>query len=1194
MQTDPVRNRPEDQSGAGMHGASGVTLRNGTASNDQNSTNSIPNPAESALVDSDSATTKAGKPRQRMKWSTQMNKDVMRCYFKATNLENELTSYRGKMHELFLNEYPNITITEQRVADQRRTIMARSLLPQAIIDEIKEQVRKEISQKQEEITPDDIYNQNRNQNQHETIRSQNQNEQTNNQCEHDPLATQTEQKEEIPPDANYFKELEAKLNEIFIKYCGTDPTQRPQLPRQSSSKKLAIITAKVNQLLPSFIKNIGTFEELHALLYSAAMVCATENGAKIKLCGRKCKKQATTTPQWQIRLEKKVANLRSSVNRLHQYQNGNNTKRLEKEIQNIFKKHKIHSKHEETNDTVDEYMDTLKQKLTATAKRLRRYKETDRRKKENKMFKERESIFYRKLNNNENKQETPPTEDIIKYWKKIWSESTEYNKEASWIKAEQDNMHGIMSMEHHQITIENLRSAIKNTQNWKAPGSDQIHNYWLKKFTNAHTELIKYFNTFIDAPHRMPTFLAHGLTFLIPKKGDSHDPANYRPITCLQAIYKIYTSCISQLIYNHCEQNSILTEQQKGCKKSSQGCKEQLIIDSVIMNQARTNVRNIYTAYIDYRKAFDSVPHDWLIEILKIYKISRPLINFLSHCMENWQTTLIINRNEEKIRTGEVKIKRGIYQGDSLSPLWFCLSLNPLSNILNNTNKGYVLQKRGNYQISHLLYMDDIKIYSGSRKDLEHNMEIIEMFSNDIKMTFGLDKCKTQSIHKGKRELIGFQLANDGGLIEGMEEGEVYRYLGIAQARVIEETTTKLEIGAKYEQRVKQIARTKLNGKNMIKAINTYAIPLLSYTFGIIHWTATDINNIKRKTSKILSEYRYHHKNSAVERLTLPRYEGGRGLVDISNLLNNQKTLLKEYFLNKAEHSPLYNAVVKADKAYTPLNMSTLDSFPTVSNAEKINSWLQKTLHGKHRNMLNQPKIDIKASNAWLTNGDLFPETEGFMCAIQDQVINTPNYKKYIIKDGTQNDTCRRCHGAAENIHHIISGCQAIANSDYKNRHDNVAKILHEALAHKYLLSSERIPYYKYLPNAVTESENVKMYWDRTIITDTSVTHNRPDIVLFDKLNSQVFLIDIAVPDSTNLLKTEEEKTRKYMELSYEIKDQWKVNKVSIIPIVISATGVIPHSLHQSICKLNLPQNIYIKMQKSVILSTCNIVRKYI
>jgi hypothetical protein len=116
--------------------------------------------------------------------------------------------------------------------------------------------------------------------------------------------------------------------------------------------------------------------------------------------------------------------------------------------------------------------------------------------------------------------------------------------------------------------------------------------------------------------------LAHGITYLKPKDSDTKNPSKYRPITCLPTIYKIMTSCIKVIIYDHCQKLNILNEEQKGCVKECFGCKEQLIIDTVIMEQARKNNRNIYTAFIDYKKAYDSVPHSWLIKILKIYKIN--------------------------------------------------------------------------------------------------------------------------------------------------------------------------------------------------------------------------------------------------------------------------------------------------------------------------------------------------------------------------------------------------------------------------------------------------------------------------------------------------------------------------------------------------------------------------------------------
>jgi hypothetical protein len=85
------------------------------------------------------------------------------------------------------------------------------------------------------------------------------------------------------------------------------------------------------------------------------------------------------------------------------------------------------------------------------------------------------------------------------------------------------------------------------------------------------------------------------------------------------------------------------------------------------------------------------IPHSWLLKILKIYKINLDLINFLSHGMTFWRTTLNLSINNTRLKSWPIQIKRVIYQGDSLSPLLFCLSINPLTNLLNCTGYGITL-----------------------------------------------------------------------------------------------------------------------------------------------------------------------------------------------------------------------------------------------------------------------------------------------------------------------------------------------------------------------------------------------------------------------------------------------------------------------------------------------------------------------
>jgi len=88
-------------------------------------------------------------------------------------------------------------------------------------------------------------------------------------------------------------------------------------------------------------------------------------------------------------------------------------------------------------------------------------------------------------------------------------------------------------------------------------------------------------------------------------------------------------------------------------------------------------------------------------------------------------------------------------------------------------------------------------------------------------------------------------------------------------------------------------------------------------------------------------------------------------------------------------------------------------------------------------------------------------------------------------------------------------------------------------------------------------------------------------------------LIDVAVPNTHNLAKTITEKQSKYQELSNEIYAMWKKNTTQGVLIVILSRGVIPKSISQSLKGLDLHPNTHIKMQKSVILGTCSIVRNF-
>ena len=165
--------------------------------------------------------------------------------------------------------------------------------------------------------------------------------------------------------------------------------------------------------------------------------------------------------------------------------------------------------------------------------------------------------------------------------------------------------------------------------------------------------------------------------------------------------------------------------------------------------------------WIDYKKAYDMVPHLWIIECLDLFGVAENIKSLLVNSMEKWKVMLYSGNSE----LGEVEIKQGIFQGDSLSPLVFVLALIPLSLILRKAKAVYEFSE-SKEKINHLLFMDDLKLYSRSEKGLDSLVQTVRAFSEDIGMEFGIEKCPMLVMEKGKIvKSVGIELP-DGKIIK--------------------------------------------------------------------------------------------------------------------------------------------------------------------------------------------------------------------------------------------------------------------------------------------------------------------------------------------------------------------------------------------------------------------------------------------
>jgi hypothetical protein len=147
---------------------------------------------------------------------------------------------------------------------------------------------------------------------------------------------------------------------------------------------------------------------------------------------------------------------------------------------------------------------------------------------------------------------------------------------------------------------------------------------------------------------------------------------------------------------------NLMPKDQKGCFSGSKGCKGRLLISKAILQECKSRKKNLCLAWIDYQKAFDRVPHSWIIKSLELIGINNKVLSFIKKVLSYWRTRMRLHTENKLIETSDIKIKYGIFQGDSLSPLLLCFCLIPLTEQLNRLNTGYE-EYTTKTKISHLL-----------------------------------------------------------------------------------------------------------------------------------------------------------------------------------------------------------------------------------------------------------------------------------------------------------------------------------------------------------------------------------------------------------------------------------------------------------------------------------------------------------
>ena len=165
-----------------------------------------------------------------------------------------------------------------------------------------------------------------------------------------------------------------------------------------------------------------------------------------------------------------------------------------------------------------------------------------------------------------------------------------------------------------------------------------------------------------------------------------------------------------------------------------------------------------------------------------------------------------------------------------------------------------------------------------------------------------------------------------------------------------------------------------------------------------------------------------------------------------------------------------------------------------------------------------------------------------------------------------------------------------LAQKQYKDwRHDVIGKIIHWELCKlNNLPHSEK--WYEHKPEPVTECDSVKILWDFKIQTDKVISHNKPDILVFDKQSRDLMIIDVTCPFDTRIQEKEREKIERYQDLKWELIRIWRCKTAKVVPVVIGALGTFTKGLEGWLKKIS-PSIQILTLQKACLLGSARILR---
>jgi hypothetical protein len=285
------------------------------------------------------------------------------------------------------------------------------------------------------------------------------------------------------------------------------------------------------------------------------------------------------------------------------------------------------------------------------------------------------------------------------------------------------------------VSLYEIRMALKQLKNNKAAGDDGITTELLRAGgTPVLKVLQKLFNSVI-LEGRTPKTWNRSDVVLFFKKGDKTLLKNYRPISLLSHIYKLFSRVITNRLARRFD--DFQPPEQAGFRKGFSTIDHIHTLRQVIQKTEEYNLP-LCLAFVDYEKAFDSIETWAVLQSLQRCQVDHRYIEVLRYLYQN--ATMSVRLQNQS--SNPIQLQRGVRQGDVISPKLFTAALEDIFKLLDW--KGSGININGEY-LTHLRFADDVVLMAETMEDLNTMLEDLSNASQSVGLKMHMDKTKIMS-----------------------------------------------------------------------------------------------------------------------------------------------------------------------------------------------------------------------------------------------------------------------------------------------------------------------------------------------------------------------------------------------------------------------------------------------------------------